>query len=177
MNGIRIELEIGGEREKVFFATRRAGEDGEEMRRAQRLYHDNQLSSVRLATRIGVMVGRADAAEQTLEALTQADTAIGDLAVQMRDASDQARNCAERFVRLSLLENYGEADVERFLRNLTDVQIAQLVGVVETGSVPADFFPSRATPPSASTISPPGAGPGASSSNADSPAPTSPPAT
>ena len=172
MNGIRIELEIGGDREKVYFATRRAGDDGDQMRRAQRLFHENRLNAARIATRIGVVASQADVPDVTLAKLEEVDRMVGELAAQARELAEQTRNCAEQFVRLSLLENYGEADAERFLRNLTDAQIAQLVGIVETGSVPADFFPSRAIPPSASIISPPGAGPGASSSNTDSPAPT-----
>ena len=175
MNGIRIELEIGGDREKVFFATRRAGEPGAQMRAAQKTFHANRLAAVRVMNRINVAAGELD--EGNAAALEELDAKIGALGNEARDLSEQARACAETFVRLSLGENYGEADIGRFLQNLTDAQVAQLVGIVETGSVPADFFPSRATPPNGSTITPPAAGPGASSLSTDSPAPTSMPGT
>lgn len=100
MNGIRIELEIGGEREKVYFATRRSSQDGDQMRKAQRLFHENRLSAARIATRITVVAAQADVADLTLERLEELDAQVGKLAEQAREFSEQTRNCAEQFVRL-----------------------------------------------------------------------------
>ena len=181
MNGIPVTLEIGGDREKVYFATRRAGDEGKRMRAARRQFHLKQMELARLAERMvaaGERLGKLDpGAEGYLEHLEklQADQmAAGATAM---DAKESMFEHAIEHARLSLLENYGEPDVDRILRSVTDAQVRMLITITESGEVPEDFFPSRATPPSESSISPSGGTAGASSSPAASAAPTSSPAT
>lgn len=179
MNGLRVQLEIGGDREDVFFATRRSGAAGTAMRKAQVEFRRLRFAASRVAARMTTQAARLDQAGESagIELFEEIDRVVAKLAEEAQDLAEQARGHAEQFVRLSLGENYGDEEIARFLGNLTDSQLAQIVGIVETGAVPADFFPARAIPPSESTTSPLAGSPGASSSSTDSPGPTSKPAT
>lgn len=181
MNGLKVQLDIGGEREDVFFATRRSGSVGATMRKVQVEFRRLRFAASRVAARMTTQAARLDQqGESTADSLKlyeDVDAIVAKLVEEAQSLSEAARNSAEEFVRLSLAENYGGDEIERILGNLTDAQLAQIVGIVETGAVPEDFFPARATPPSASTTLPPDALPGASSSSTGSPVPTSKPAT
>jgi hypothetical protein len=167
MLGIPLELLIGGNPEKVYFATRRSGELGVKMRALRRTYHMARMEAARFLARTQAIGQAADSLEadrpnymDELEKLLADQEKQTELAM---DAKEKARAAAEELARLSLGENYSGDTLERIMNCLTDRQLAFLVTVIETGEVPEDFFPRPATQPSGSTTSPSVASTGASS--------------
>lgn len=168
MLGLPIELEIEGNNERIFFATRRRGQDGEDMRKHRRAFHTAKMAALTHLRRVEALEIKADQIPaDTQDRDLRISEILGEQGKELQaslDAKEQAREACERLVRLSLGENYPDTEkVERILGSLTDNQLAYLVTVLETGEVPADFFPRRATLPKPSTTTQPGDGAGASS--------------
>lgn len=174
MNGIPVWLEIAGVRERFLFATRRRGVDGEAMAHAQRDFHAARVEAQRVGFRLQAAAQAMDGGSADIEAF---DAQFAALAADARRLADVMLTAALAVVRLSLAENYQPEDIERILANTTDAQLGQLVGVIETGATPADFFPRRDTQPNPSDTSPAGAGPSEPSLPTGSPGATSTPAT
>lgn len=179
MIGIPVEIDRSGKDETVYLSTRRSGERGQALRQAIRNYRDAERAAAKLQARMGLITLSVSKIPDDAAGF---DAALGKLADEMDRLSDQAAAAkdaaleqAAAAVALALEDNHGD-DAAEIMDCLTDRQIIQMIGIIETGETPEDFFPSRATRPSASTISPSAGAPGAHSSKPGSPAPTSKPA-
>lgn len=179
MIGIPVSIERDGKDETIYLSTRRSGENGNAMHAAMKTYREQHLFEARLSARMGLItisVGKIpDDADSFVEKLRGLAEDMDTLAKQAAGAREAKADAALEVVRLALLDNHGP-DTEAIMDCLTDKQIEQMVGIIQTGETPADFFPSRATRPSASTTTPAAAAPGAHSSKPGSTAPTSKPA-
>ena len=177
MNGVPVKILRNGEQETIYLSTRRSGDAGNKLRVAKRRYHKAEARVAKLASSMIIISDKADAliaegkslADGTLEELYARHEKVLD---EMHDAKDKALELAEEVVRLALKENYGKKSDE-IMDCLTDRQLAQCVGIIETGQTPADFFQSPDTQPSESGMSPTGDTTSGSSSKKGSQAGTS----
>jgi len=157
VNGVRMEIEVDGQQEDIFFATRRAdAEKAAAMKQAKERYYEATAKVAGCTQRVALAGQKAQSLNKRDKQFAEKLEAIGASQESVLDELCKHRiamqNAAEEFCRHSLEENYGK-DAGRIMQALTDGQIDDLVGVITTGEVPEDFFPRRATPPSATTIS------------------------
>lgn len=174
-----MQIRRDGGTETVYLSTRRSGDVGLKMQHLKRDYRTAQRRTAHAFQEVALVASKANAlaatgkpCEAELERLALQQDQAGAVA---QDSANGALEHATDLARLALRECHGE-DAERILDCLTDRQIHQCVGIIETGDVPADFFPLSATPPSASGTPPPGDAATAPSSPTASPAATSRPA-
>lgn len=158
MNGIPIELDLDNSREQILLSTRRSGELGMKVAELKRKFRNTKLAVAGKLQRVTALAKQAEAATADSELSTILDrqeTLIGELAAM----NDEMQAAAETIVRLALEDNYPPDVAERYMDAMTDAQVLLAVSIIETGDVPADFFPRRATQPSGSITSPSGAMP------------------
>lgn len=167
MIGIPVQISRDGKDETIYLSTRRSGVKGGELRDAKRAYRQARLEIARLTTKMSLIAIRVnkipDEANHLAADLEKLCADMDQLTVGLDAARQAVQDAAEHVVSLAIEDNHGD-ETAAILDCLTDAQIEALVGVLESGEAPADFFPSRATRPSASATTPPAAGPGASSS-------------
>jgi hypothetical protein len=175
MNGIPLSIRRGGQLETVYLSTRRSGERGAKMSQAKREYRVAQRrcahclqETALIARKAEALAARGEPCEGELDRLALSQDQA---AAAAQAAAEGALAHATELVRLSLAECHG-ADAEAIMDCLTDRQLHQCVGIIETGDLPEDFFPSRATPPSASDTLQPGADITGHSSGTATPGPT-----
>lgn len=153
MNGVPIPVLRNERKEMVFLSTRRSGEPGKAMAARKRAYREARNSVAKLTAQIGAMASANPAS------LAEAETIAGrqaELLDKLTACADALKEHAEALVRLSLRENHGD-DAEAILDVLTDKQINDCVGIIETGDVPADFFHAPGIPLKPSSTSDSGA--------------------
>jgi hypothetical protein len=164
--------------ETVYLRSRRTGEVGRKMREALREYHRRQFDQQRAAAQAAMLLGKALAGADALGAGIDLEKIAADQDVAMTRAQELARGAlelAELVAALALASNYDVGNVERVMDLLTDRELHAIVGLVEVGQVPADFFASPGIPPMPSATGHSGAEPASLPSEAASPAPTSTP--
>jgi hypothetical protein len=148
------------ERETIYLRSRRRGEAGEKMRKAIREYNKQNLAFGRLATKAAVAIGKLENADvqptqQQLEDIEQNQSANYEAAQNARIAALAA---AETVAEQALVDNYGEG-VKDILDRLTDRELDAIVGSVEMGAMPKDFFTHLDTQQKQSTTLQSGASP------------------
>lgn len=161
MIGVRIEIFRDDKPETVYLSTVRTGMEGEAIATAKRECRAAKLAQAQMLPRVAFVTDKAervpkDAPDRTeqLGALASEQDALIEL---LGAAQDREERAALAVTRLALEANYGAKEAARILDCMTDRQIGQCVGILETGETPADFFPSRATRPSGNGLTP-GAG-------------------
>jgi hypothetical protein len=166
MIGIPIQIIRDGKDETIYLSTRRSGVKGGELRDAKRAYRQARLEIARLTTKMSLIAVRVnkipDEADHLAADLEKLCDDMDKLTIGLDSARQAVQDAAEHVISLAIEDNHGQ-ETASILDCLTDSQIEALVSVLETGETPADFFPSRATQPSAKDTTPPAAGPGASS--------------
>jgi len=154
MNGVKLEVEIDGQPEDVYFATRRDGEANEAMRKAKWEYYGAIAKVAALTQRTAMAGKKAEALRKNDKQFAEKLEAIAadqeKALCELAEWKDRMQSLAEDFVRNSLEENYG-AEAKRIMKALTDSQVDELVSIVCSGDTASDFFPSRATRRSASS--------------------------
>lgn len=183
MLGIRFEIRRegpdGGDVEAIYLATRRAGDAGAKLSAAKKRYHEEVLEAGKAYKRVAQLAQMAEALKPEdpnyNDKLCQVGNEQDAAAMRALEHDQAAQEAADEMVLASLRMNYGE-QAEAIFDKLTDAEVRAAVSTIETGEMPADFFRSRGTPPSASTTKPPGASPEGSSSKPDLPAAISSPA-
>ena len=169
MNGIPVPVMRNGSKETVYLSTRRSGSEGEKLRAHKAAFREARNKALKLSTRIATLArAPAGATLDDLDGLISRQEAALDA---MQEAVSRAAHEAEQVVLQALRENHGK-EAEAIVDCLTDKQLADCVSIIETGDVPADFFPSPGIQPKPSSISGPGVERFDSSSHADSPATT-----
>lgn len=148
--------ETGPVEKVIYLATRRHGDAGDAFRKAKREYYRAEFACARAAKRF-------EAAERSVQdaAPIAADyealvSRRDELLQEISTAGEAANEAAEKLVRLSLKENYGP-ETDGILDQLTDTDLRAMVTLIDTGSLPKDFFGSGALPPSPTTTAPAGA--------------------
>ena len=172
---VRREDEGGVVDRTIYLRSRRRGPEVEKMRAAIRAYNRAIFGQGKQASRAGMLMTRALAGEMAegedldkrLADLERIDREQEAAMTEAQELAQKALDRAEEIAELALRENYGEQTAQ-ILNELTDRELHAIVGTVEMGAMPKDFFPSPATPPKPSSISPPGSAPAE---------PSSPPAT
>jgi len=174
VNGIPLTIRRDGELEKVYLSTHRSGEKGEKFRTLKREFHRAHIEAAKAGKSSILTMEKAEKIEdiETLEKLAAEQDGAMD---RLDEARARTMELAEAIVRESLGGNYPDGEVDGIMDCMTDAQLVKCVSIIETGDVPADFFPSPDTPPSESTTSPPGGSISGSSSSTDTPGPSSTP--
>lgn len=149
MNGIPLRIKRDGQTETVYLSTIRSGEIGKKIRELKGQYRAFQRKLTTAQKQIGLAtlaVGKGDLPmDKLIEISTEQDQAIAD-----RDRlAESVLACCEAIAAETLAPNYG-IESFRILDALTDAQIRAIPQILESGDVPADFFPSPDTPASAS---------------------------
>ena len=175
MNGIPMQIRRDGTVETVYLSTRRSGEPGRKMAERKKEYHLAQRQCAASLQEVALIARKAEAlastgnpCEQDLDRLALQQ---GHVSAVAQDCADAALGAAQDLTLMSLKECHG-ADAEKILDCLTDRQLHQCVGIIETGDLPEDFFPKSAIQPSASSTLPPGGGGGEPSLPTGSPGAT-----
>jgi hypothetical protein len=171
------ESDVGGMIETIYLRTYRRGPLGDEMRKAIKAYHDATNGQNRAAAQVPIILGKAtklSMEETNIEAMeklaAEQDAAIEQSTQSGRDALQAAEKVAE----VALRENYGEK-TEAVLDRLTDRELNAIVGTVEMGAMPKDFFQWTEDRRKQISTGPSGAAPELPSSQPASPAQTSSP--
>jgi hypothetical protein len=142
----------------IYLATRRTGEAGAAMKKAKRDFQKHELATAKAATRYAA----AEAAE------SKDGERACKLLEEIHENGQAANDAAEHLVLLSLTANYGREKAEEIIDELTTREIRAMLGVIETGELPKDFFDKPGQPPKPISTSPSGGSVPAPSLNADS---------
>lgn len=138
----------GVEREEIYLRTHRRGPAGEEMRKTLRRYHDAAIAQQRAAADAGIALGRAMNAggENATEAVLQGIADTTDKAsVAATESSRQQLLFAEILMEMALKDNYPQEKVDQIMDGITDAELHAVVGTIEQGAMPKDFFTSLDT--------------------------------
>jgi hypothetical protein len=148
MNGIPIRIRIDGDEEEIYLAVRGTGDRALNMQRCKRTFHRASQKLASELQRVGICASLAmqldpaapDYADKVLNLLNEQEAAQ-DRADELRA---EALEASTELLRLSLLENYGNAGaVDRYLAVFSDKAVNEAVSIIETGDCPAGFTPSR----------------------------------
>ncbi len=143
MNGLPLKIKLNGEPFTAYFATRRTGEAGKEMRAAKRRFYDETRLMGSCFSRIAVLgdlAAEKEGEEELMKLLEQSE----ELTAELSQHKYAAEDAANRYLELSLEGNHG-ADTESILACFADGEIDDLVRYVEVGDIPEDFFTRRGT--------------------------------
>ena len=148
---IRRDSTEGVTEKVVYLRSRRRGPEGEKMRAAIKAYHRASFDQARLAAKVGAMMNRGLSGET-------AGMSLEDIEAKQTSALAEAQNCssvaleqAEIVATLALDENYGAEEAAKMVGDLTDHELHGIIGAIELGSMPKDFFPSPDIQPKLST--------------------------
>lgn len=136
---IQRESQNGVERETIYLRSRRCGEAGDKMRQAIREHNSQNLMHSRLATKAVIALGKLDGENLNmaqLEDIERNQTLSFEAAQKARIAALAA---AQVVAEQALVDNYGEG-VQAIVDRLTDKELDAIVGTVEMGAMPKDFF-------------------------------------
>lgn len=170
------EGETGGQSETFYLRTYRCGGKGDAMRGQLKAYHQAMNEQNKLAGKIPInLVKATKVAEQadSLEALEQLADEQARIMQASEKAGEDAVKAAETLVGLALEENYSAEDINKILDQLTDRELHAVVGTIELGEMPKDFFQSLEARRKLNTTGPSGGTPARSSSQSDTPGKTS----
>jgi len=175
MFGIRFTIlregDIGGMPETIYLRTYRRGEAGIEMRKQLRSYHALDMQKNKAAVQIPTLVAQAQKCIETgspeglLDVAAKQDLVIASATA----AAEQQLQVAEQIAELALKDNYGEK-LDSIVDKLTDRELHAIVGTIELGEMPRDFFQSLEARQKRNSTGQSGASPDVSSSVAVSPA-------
>jgi hypothetical protein len=160
---IRRHSPAGVEDQVVYLRTHRCGQAGDKMRTAIRTYHRASFAQAKAAARAGGLMRESlaglseDKASRikALEKIATDQTAAMDLATEQAEAAIAS---AVEVARQALIDNYGKDRAEEIVDGLTEHELHGILGTVEMGSMPKDFFPSPAIQPNPSGTEPSGSG-------------------
>jgi hypothetical protein len=153
---IRRWSDAGVEDRTVYLRTRRCGEAGEAMRTALRKYRKLVFEQARVANKAGMMAAQAMTPSGDLDqdgrlAKLEKLAADSDAAMESAGALQaEALELAQKIAGMALQENYGSASSE-IIDGLTDTELHAIVGSLELGQMPKDFFQSLDTQPKPNT--------------------------
>lgn len=136
------ECEMGGVIETVYLRTYRRGGKGDEMRKCLKAYHAATIGQSRAAGRIPVLLGQAAKVAQENDSLAMLEKLAEDqekIISESVGCSAEALVAAEQIAELALQENYAEKTTE-IMDKLTDRELHAIVGTIEMGEMPKDFF-------------------------------------
>lgn len=140
----------------VYLRTQRSGDDGRKLREAKGVYRKAMFALARAGQRLTTL--QRQLAELPAGELAAVQEAADFVLAEIQGLEQAALEAGEKIVRLALRPNYGDK-LDEILDQLTDRDIRGMVGLIETGELPADFFESSARPPKPTTTSPSGAPP------------------
>jgi hypothetical protein len=154
MNGVPIPVMRAGRKETAYLSTRRSGEVGEKMTAAKAEHRRARNNVFKIAARVRseTMALPPNPNEAQMDAALGRQEELLDL---MSAATAEVKKLAVEIVGMSLAENHGP-DAVAILDCMTDKQVNDCVAIIETGDVPADFFPLSGTQQKQSSISGPG---------------------
>jgi len=152
MNGIPITILRNGQTEKAYLSTVRTGETGQKIRELKKKLREVKNREVKTLKQVLLITDKAE--KQTdISKLDEMSVKQDELLGLSTSLAEEALDMAEELVAIALKENHGN-DTNAILDCLTDRQILSCVKILETGEVPADFFPSPDTRLSVSISSP-----------------------
>lgn len=168
------ENESGGLPETIYLRTHRRGEAGQKLRKLLRSYHQLELQQTKAATEMPVVVAQAQQCVQNedIDGLKGVAERQNILLAGATAAAEERLKVAEEIAELVLCENYPAEKLEQILDKLTDRDLFAIVGTVELGEMPRDFFQSLEARQKLISTGRSGASREASSSRADTPAKT-----
>jgi len=167
----RIKCEVEGELvDKVLYLrSRRIGAAGKAMTKAKKAYYAASMACAKAAQRWKNANRRLEELPADYEKFEVLEVKQEGALGEIQEKSEAAKEAALEVVRLALVENYGKGETEAVLDVLLDGDLDVMISAIETGELPADFIAGGGAPPKSTPTTPPGDGPGTSSSPAGSP--------
>ena len=163
------EANLGVEK-TIYLSTRRSGESGMQMSEARKAYRRFQNQSVRAAHRCMFLSRQVSETATDSSDYARLVKETDDAMAEAATAEEGAVTEAERLIRISLTENYGEKTAADILDVCSDDDLHAMAKTLQMGEQPKDFFQKATAQQKSTPTLPPGATPSASSSGQDSPA-------
>lgn len=136
------EGDAGGVINTIYLRTYRRGRQGNKMRECMKAYRAAIQGQAKAAGKIPVHLAQATKVaqqENSLEALEKLAAEQDAIITESNNFATLALAAAEEITDISLSENYGEGTNE-IMNGLTDRELHAIVGTLEMGEMPKDFF-------------------------------------
>ncbi|MCE5257005.1 MAG: hypothetical protein LLF89_09195 [Spirochaetaceae bacterium] len=136
------EGDVGGVIETIYLRTYRRGRIGKQMRNHLQAYHAAAQGQAKAAGRIPVNMVQASRVAQEADSLAALEKLAAEQESIITESNKHGQamlDAAEAIAELSLQENYADR-TDEIMNKLTDRELHAIVGTIEMGEMPKDFF-------------------------------------